>query len=279
MSNPDAELVEERDELEELNDYVDGRLDPQRRAEVAARIAADPELARRVAAYVAQNEALRALTAETLAEPIPDRLRRLVARPRRVAARQRMLGRAAAALALLLLGGAGGWLLRDGRSDSANLLQPFVQQAILAHRLAETETPAEADRIPKTDGDVLPVSSFGLPFDAPVRAPSLRSLSYSPVAFRSLSGTSAPAGQFVYRDADGRQLTLFIRQHSGASDIPFRYDEEQGYRVLHWLDGPLVYVLVGHVDKNGLAEVARAVYGAPALPGRTPVQDIQQVTQ
>lgn len=59
---------------EELSDYIDGRMDEDRRAALEARIAADPGLSRRYAAMVEQDRLLRRLGEEVLSEPVPERL-------------------------------------------------------------------------------------------------------------------------------------------------------------------------------------------------------------
>jgi len=59
---------------ETLMAYVDGELDGQTRASVAAAIAADPELAQRVMRQEALRASLQASFAHVLAEPVPERL-------------------------------------------------------------------------------------------------------------------------------------------------------------------------------------------------------------
>ena len=58
----------------DLQAFVDGRLDAKRRAEVEAYIAANPEAARTVDAYRAQNAALHAAFDGVLNEPLPEAL-------------------------------------------------------------------------------------------------------------------------------------------------------------------------------------------------------------
>ena len=63
---------------DDLEAYIDGRLDPTRRAEVEARLAADPKLSEMVQAMRFQNDALGHLGRDILKEPIPERLRAVV---------------------------------------------------------------------------------------------------------------------------------------------------------------------------------------------------------
>jgi hypothetical protein len=59
---------------ETLSAYADGELDVQPAATVAAAIASDPDLARRLAEHRALRDRLRAAYAPILAEPVPERL-------------------------------------------------------------------------------------------------------------------------------------------------------------------------------------------------------------
>jgi len=63
---------------ETLMAYVDGELDAAARAQVAGAIAADPQIARRVAAHEALRGRLRATFDEVLEEPVPPQLISLV---------------------------------------------------------------------------------------------------------------------------------------------------------------------------------------------------------
>lgn len=63
---------------DDLEAYIDGLLEPERRAEVEAFLANDPRKAKLVEAMRLQNDALCHLGEEILQEPIPDRLRAVV---------------------------------------------------------------------------------------------------------------------------------------------------------------------------------------------------------
>src|ERR1700758_1657754 len=103
---------------EDLQAYVDGRLDAGQQAEIAAYLAEHPETAARIERYRAHIAGMHALYDGILTEPIPPRMRALV---RRAAARRRrpLLALAVAALAgaailgLALLSWGGGTRIGD----------------------------------------------------------------------------------------------------------------------------------------------------------------------
>jgi len=74
MARPD--MVSEED----IQEYIDGRASPALRAHVDAFLAANPKRKAEVQALLRQQEALRRLGTEILAEPIPDRLQEILRR-------------------------------------------------------------------------------------------------------------------------------------------------------------------------------------------------------
>lgn len=64
---------------EELAAFADGQLEGEAKARVAAAVAADPELARKVEAHLALSARLSAHYAPVLDQPLPDRLTNLLA--------------------------------------------------------------------------------------------------------------------------------------------------------------------------------------------------------
>ena len=104
---------------EDLQAYVDNRLDAARQREVQDYLDRHPESAQQVADFAAQRQSLRAALADIADEPIPPRLNlsRLVAE-RRVP-RQPQWRMAAAVLLAFGVGGLGGWSVRGTVPDGA----------------------------------------------------------------------------------------------------------------------------------------------------------------
>jgi anti-sigma factor RsiW len=65
---------------DDLEAYIDSRLEPARMAEIESLLARDAKMAEMVRAMRFQNEALRCLGMDILSEPIPERLRAVVER-------------------------------------------------------------------------------------------------------------------------------------------------------------------------------------------------------
>jgi anti-sigma factor RsiW len=117
-------MTEDRVTDSELNALIDGELDAARQAEIEAWLAEDPETAQRVARYRAQNAGLHALYDDILHEEIPPRIA--------AAFESRRTGvppwaAMAAAIALFVIGAAGGWVARGEPGPDA--AQPVAEAA------------------------------------------------------------------------------------------------------------------------------------------------------
>lgn len=234
----------------ELHAYIDGALPEARRGEVEVYLDRHPEDAERLAAYRAQDEALRALYDPVLDEPVPQRLLR---RPPR-------LMRYAAAVAWIALGGVIGWLARDyGTSELRADMPGWAQRAAVAHVVYSPEVrhPVEV----AADQEKHLVTWLSKRLGADLKVPQLGSLGYGLVGGRLLPGDHGPVAQFMYQDARGQRLTLYVRTNAeDRRETAFRFARDNNVGVFYWLDRKLGYALSGEVDKEELLRVATAVY-------------------
>jgi len=124
---------------DDLLRYVDGFLDPVRRAEVEEYLKSALADANAVTAYRHQNRLLREAFDSILEERVPEAIvaTALTTRPRFV----RPLAAAAAALVLFVAGGAAGWYVTDmGEQKVSQATAPdFKVYAIAAHRVYTPE--------------------------------------------------------------------------------------------------------------------------------------------
>lgn len=261
----------------DLHAWLDGQLAAERAREVEAYLAARPEEALRVQAWRTQKRELRALFDPVQDEPLPLRLIRS-ARPHTPWYAQRLV----AGLALALVSGALGWSLRGAQlPDPATQLARqapaagapvqtvgFVQRAAVAHSVyaPDQRRPVEVDAAHE---DQL-VAWLSKRMGTPMHPPRLQETGYALDGGRLLPGGQGPAAQFMYRDEQGRKLTLYVSnqlndlaeaQGSQANaETAFRFANEGGVNVFYWVDGPLGYALSSEAERAELARVAVAVY-------------------
>jgi anti-sigma factor RsiW len=259
VSGDDAELSRPVID-EDLHAYIDRELDVERLQIVESYLAEHAESARRVSAYTAQREALRAALAGAASEPIPPRLDpRLLYQQRQT--QHRMIWRAAAAVVLAIgLGGGGGWGLHIGYDRyEQRSADAFGQQAAAAYLALAQSNPQS-----------LQVASFEGLSESVTKALGV------PVQFHDTAGAgftllggwvlSAPHGQGVqlaFRDtSDNKLITMYLEGRPGAKDTPFRRVAGVGVPTVAWDDDDLACAISGSAEPERLEQIGKKLYDA-----------------
>lgn len=239
----------------EINAYVDGELGPEAQAHVERHLGAEAEDARRVSDYRAIGEALHALYDPVMAEPIPARLLAATERPPSAVLVWSM--RIAAVLALLLVGGTGGWLLRQSTSDREAAQIALARLAIEAHRLyaVEVRHPVEV----AADEEAHMTAWLSRRLGKPIKPPALAGAGFRLVGGRLLPADDKPAAQFMYENAGGQRLTLYFAVAAGG-DASYRYVQDGGTQALFWYIDGFGCALTGEFQRQDLMAVAREIY-------------------
>ncbi len=244
----------------ELHAFVDDELAPAEHGEVAELIAASPADQALVRELREINEAIRARYGGPLPEPAATPIEARLARfgggwrvwPRR-------LVRPAAAAVLLIAAAAAGYVARGLLAEPRAPETVFVTTALGAHSVyvPEVRHPVEV----KADEAHL-VRWLAKRVGADVRAPVLAGAGWKLMGGRLLPDQEGhPAAQFMYEDASGRRLTLYIRKETGLDNTAFRFYERDGFGAFYWIDRPLAYALAGRLSRDELMTLANAVYG------------------
>ena len=259
----------------DLHAYVDNQLSSARRAEVEAFLAERPEEAARVAAYRRQNQQLQDLLDPVLDEAIPPHLQQ----PSRVAPRLNL--RFAAVVTWVFVGGivgsvaggVAGWQLRGVPPMLAQMprvTEPLgAQQATVGERLAWRAAVAHAVYSPDTrrpveigaDQEDQLVAWLSKRLGVKLKPPSLKAQGYELIGGRLLPGSDGPVAQFMYHDAKGKRLTLYVSgERQDKQDTAFHFATEGPIGVFYWIDNGMGYAISAGSNKNELARVALAVY-------------------
>lgn len=241
---------------DDLHAFVDGRLDPGRRACVEAWLAAHPEAAARVAADREVRDRLRVRLAPVADEPIPARLRIAnLAGPRRNRIPRGWSNAAAAAL-LLTVGGAAGWVGRGAMPGPAPA-EPMTQAAVSAFRtyVVEAAHPVEV----RADGSTDLVRWLSARLGRPVTVPDLRAQGFRLMGGRLLPAGDEPAAMLMYDDDRGTRLTLYSRAGPTGGRGVFRYARADDVAAFSWIDAGMSYVVTARTDEARLLRVAEAV--------------------
>ena len=234
----------------DLHAYVDGTLTGLDRAEIQTWLASRPEDAERLRAYAEQNAMLRSFYNPVLEEPVPPAL---------LAVRPRAWRRYAAAAAIFGLGLGSGWLARGTFIAPQMVPLSLARQAATAHVVYSPEVrhPVEVT----ADEEEHLVRWLSRRLGTTLKAPKLAPLGWELMGGRLLSGPLGPVAHFMYQDARGQRLTLYVsRQRGEPRDTAFRFSQEDRVSVFYWVDRDFGYALSGEVRRDQLLKVADVVY-------------------
>lgn len=237
-----------------LHAYVDGALAPERRDDVEAYLRANPEAAQRVQAYRRQNQLLQSALDPMLDDPVPPTLR-----PSRVGIRRARWLRYGGMAASILAAGVLGWILRGEQPRRVDFATMLAQRAVTAHLVYTPEVLHPVEVGARQEEHLVGWLSKRL--GVRLRAPHLGSAGFQLVGGRLLPGKDRPAAQFMYQDAQGHRLTLYVATNArDAHQTAFRYINEDNVSTFYWVEGKLGYALSGELDRERLLGVAEAVY-------------------
>ena len=257
----------------ELHAWLDGRLPPARQAAVERYLADHPGEAARLQDYREQNAALHSMFDKVLDTPVPFELPPAppeARAPWRSPAWQRKAAMVAVVVGTGLAGGAAGWTLRGAGHDAppgtgathggaVYAMTTLARQAALAHAvyMPEMKHPVEVG----ADQQEHLVAWLSKRLGKQLRPPQLTRQGYELVGGRLLPGDTGPVAQFMYGDAGGRRVTLYVSSgQSGKRDPGFRFAQEGNVAVFYWIDGSFGYALSAAIGKRELSQIVNAVY-------------------
>jgi anti-sigma factor RsiW len=254
MSDKDNPIPSDVTEAELLA-LADNRLPADRRAAVAAFLAANAERAADVALWQRQNEAIATLFDHTARQSVPERLdphRLWSRRPRRAAL-------AAAAVVLLALGAGAGWLGRAALSEPSEDAV-LIAAAVNAHTMYTAEN-RHAVEVAAAEQDHL-VTWLSRRIDRPISAPDLTTDGFNLVGGRLLpAGASAvPAAQLMYENAEGHRVTVFVTASPPATARAYEFTTVAKLGAVYWSNPDITCTVVGDLPEEQLRLVARQIY-------------------
>lgn len=275
MPESPAHPVQEND----LHALVDGQLPPQRAQAVLARLdAADTE---RLAHWTAQRNRLRSLHAALVHEPPPEPLRATATRLQALHDRQAQYWRWGGMAASVLLAFGLGWGLRGqwpGTLASAQAplasAQRFAQQAAVAHAVYQPEQRHPVEVAAAQQEHLVQWLSKRL--NRPLTVPVLTAQGFELVGGRLLPGGSGARAQFMYQNAAGQRITLYLGALEQAQAEAFHFYGDGAVSSFYWVDRGFGYALSGALPRPALQALATAVYqqlsAAPPAGARAPAR-------
>ena len=127
-------------------------------------------------------------------------------------------------------------VVRDGPGPAIVAPVKVAEWALTAHVLYTPEVRHPVEGVAAEEAHL--VAWLTKRLGGKVRAPRLGEIGYSLVGGRLLPSPGGPAAQFMYQDAEGGRLTLYVSSgRSGNRETAFRYVEEGPVGAFYWIDG------------------------------------------
>ncbi|MCO5063030.1 MAG: anti-sigma factor [Rhizobiaceae bacterium] len=239
---------------------LDGELPADERAAFELWVEANADMKALFERYMQDRDRLRSALEGVTHEPIPERLRSVVVGDARKTARAGTFSRYAAAAALLVFGGLGGYFAgqRTQTVQQPAMLKPIAENAMAAHLIYANEK----RHVVEVGADQTDHLNAWLSNRVGVKivAPDLKSGGFDLVGGRLLPFDGKTAAQFMYQDPTGNRLSLYVTKDETRQDSGYKYLSVKGTDTLFWLDGGYGCALTGNLPEKALTQLADITY-------------------
>jgi anti-sigma factor RsiW len=226
--------------------------------------------------WAAQREALRGLHRDVLAEPVPPALqaaaRRLAHHHMAIERRARWATWGAMAAAVFVAFGVGWvahaqWQARPASAIArAPAAQNFVRDAAAAYVVYSPEKRHPVEVAASEQQHLVQWLSRRL--DRPLKVPDLSAQGYALVGGRLLPGDDGARAQFMFENAAGQRVTLYLgalddkATPSGRSkqETAFSFASSGAVPSFYWVDRGFGYALSAPLPRDALLMLATEVY-------------------
>lgn len=266
--NPSLPLTDD-----EIHALVDGRGSATERVALQARLAQDPAAQTTVTRWQRQRDQLRGLHQHLLDEPVAASL--VTAAQDADASRQalRQWSRWSGMAASVVVSFGVGWLMHGqwplqqptARMVKAPVATDFIRQASLAYTVYTPEVRHPVEVAASEQGHL--VQWLSMRVGKPLKVPNLAEHGYELVGGRLLPGESGARAQFMFQNAAGTRITLYLGAvgtaasgDAGSHETAFRFHADGAVSSFYWVDQGFGYALSGQIPKEVLMQLAEASY-------------------
>lgn len=253
---------------DELHALVDGRLRAQDAAALRQRLQADPAAHATANAWSAQRETLRRAFAHERVDAMPPSLVAAATRAQelREAAHQwtRWAGMAASVVMAFGLGWVGN-VEYAARFNAPSPAKQFMRQASFAHVVYQPEVRHPVEVTAQQQEHLVQWLSKRL--DHPLKVPDLRAKGYELLGGRLLPGENGARAQFMYQNAAGKRLTLYLgnvkdggKAKVDTRETAFRFFDDGPVPGFYWVDQGFGCAISAPLPRAELLEIARVAY-------------------
>jgi anti-sigma factor RsiW len=248
----------------DLHAYVDGKLSPERAAEIEDRLTADPAQREAVAAWIRDRDLIREaasgdhppdLRTELLGRELAKRVR---ARRFRTGLMQPALKQVAASVLIFATGWAGHALYVPGGAGFGPTEPRYVVQAtLLGTALADRGVQDLDVSDARWQASLDWVSEQ---MQRKIEGPKLEQLGLQVVGGRLVDGEDGPLAQFTYQTEDDREIIVSMTPHPDTEpSYAYAVRSVYGQPVAYWTRDGMDFSITGETDMARLATLASAL--------------------
>lgn len=268
METPNLQPLTDAD----IHRLLDGEVHGAERDSLLQRLQGDPHGRERMAHWQTERDAIRQLHAGVLHEPLPPALLEVVSRADETQTRATGWWRWGGMAAGIVLAFGAGWLSHQQWPSPTAMgsrhlatLPAFARDAAVAHAVytPEKRHPVEVGAV---DQEHL-VQWLSRRTGKPLKVPRLDALGYELVGGRLLPGDAGARAQFMFQNAEGVRVTLYLGALAPTTEpsLPhgetaFRFAQEGPVPGFYWVDQGFGYALSGALSREALMALAEAVY-------------------
>jgi anti-sigma factor RsiW len=260
---------------EEIHALLDRQVSSSALAALEVRLSNDPAAQATLLKWQHQRLALKQLYQGVMDEPIPSTLLHTVvpvSTPRDPVSWARWGGMAASVCLAFAVGWVShsAWLTEGGRGSLSQKLaatpasQRFAHQAVVAHAVYSPEVRHPVE-VAAAEQEHL-VKWLSKRLNTPLKVPTLTGLGFDLVGGRLLPGDSGARAQFMFQNADGLRITLYlggidpVAGNAASQETAFSFLDDGSTPSFYWVEHGFGYALAGALPRAELLKVAEAVY-------------------
>lgn len=256
---------------DDVHAWVDGRLPEDQRATLEDQLRDQPALLADAQEWKRLNQRISELHAEVLDEPLPTHLLQAASQLGQRQQQKNQWTRWGGMAASVLFAFGMGWFLQpvlSGFSPGTYASQQrsekaFVMQASVAHAVfsPEVKHPVEVSAAEQQHL----VQWLSKRLGRELKVPDLSAQGFQLMGGRLLSGDSGARAQFMFDNATGKRVTLYVGGLSSTTNASstvtsFQFSQQGKNLSFYWVDRNFGYALTGDLDRPALMTLSEAVY-------------------
>jgi anti-sigma factor RsiW len=249
---------------DQIQGYIDDRLNERDRAAVAAYLLANPAAAQEVETLRRQTEALKGVGQEILDEPVPERLRNVLHQHNVVSLDQVRRRRAspfleaAAAVLLFCVGGGVGWFINEKVNPPQHPADMIASDLAGVYAFYGAARDYPIDFPPDRSAEF--ATWIGRSFEREIPPPDLSEFAYEYRGGRLLPAAGVRTGFFQFGGPDGARIAVFFWPAERPPQSIVDLGRQENISARYWFGDGLSFAVMSDEANPDLERAAEAIF-------------------